>query len=321
MNIFNQDLVTPAFKYNTQVIGNALRTVARKNKRPDYPVIICREVCEAIKNDTPHSLKSEVLGILHHSASCVPSYDENAPKPKRGRPALEDIPESYTPEYKQKIDFIAEWCKQDRGRYHYLARTAHMSLTGLKMRITFKTKARDSSIDRAYNVVMEHIAQSTNGANPKYGTHDNERFFAWLLEVYIKMIADRAYKDMSKREAKSYRVGYKTIQDKMCIMGKIVGPFKPFSRIELGKRAEQNGLVVLSSEVDESGCKQFRLADTDYTKELYKLAFSAIKPLHDAGYLSGRFKFSNTEPGLVIINNLLRVAYHHFDISEKYRTV
>lgn len=298
----------PAIKYSSSVIGDALRVVAKKNKRPDYSILICREVYEAIKDNTDHRLKSEVMGVLHHS-DCIAAMAKEAK-----RNAMESYEAKYTPAARDKINYIAKWCSQRRGRYVFLAKKLRLNLTNLQLRMRYKMKIKDPELDRIYAVVMQEVDKDTRGANPKFGSHEDERFFAWTLRLYVRAMLDLAHKNISKLGMTDSTSGMDLALDWLP-MEDAARLYKPYDRLELAKRIEEKGLILVHLEINSTNSQRFKLAHARHAQELYKLAFAAVQPLYAAGAISNRYKFSKTDAGRKLTKRLLKIAYSYYEIG------
>lgn len=313
MSVVVQESTAPMFKYNSLLIGSALRVIAKKNKRPEaYPVSVCRDVFEAIKNDTDHKLKSEVLGVLHHSpfADGIDRIMTNN--------LIESFEDTHSQDDQAKIDYIKAWCLQRRGRYNFIAKTLRINLSNLQMRLNYKMKMPKGDLRRIHDLVQHEIQKETKGANPKFGSHDNEKFFVWLLKVNVQAMMDLACKHITKLNITDSEAEYSAAAREWVSLEDRVGPYKPCDRLAISRLLEAKELLSLSIDAN-NGAKKFRLSNQRYQSEFYKLAFEEVKMLHAAGCINKRYKFSKTENGQHLTKKLLNLAYSYYDVSEKYR--
>lgn len=315
MNSLSQNVANKPLTCNALAVGNALRKMAQNYKRPDYSLILCREVYQAIKEDRPHKLKSEVLGILHHTAEIEKKLTET-PKLHRGKVDVKDLRSFYGPELNQKIAEVNEWCRRERGNYTTIAKISGTNLTTLKRGMLYQVKVTTRFIERAHKAVQGCIFKATNGANPLYGTHKNEEFFCWLLSLYVPEIVDQAFFDMTKRDITRWKDGYKVLDNEWLVMENQVHSILPHSRLYLSEQLCKKGFITLHNEFRSGGFRRFKLSDRAHTLELYKLAFEAVKPIVAAGNRNKKFKFSSTQQGKVITENLLRISRHHFGLTK-----
>lgn len=303
----------PIFKYNSLLIGDALRVVAKKNKRPDYSVIVCRELCTAIKNGAPHRLKSEVLGVLHYSCDTIPDYVDRPPK--KGR-TVNDYKGAYTKEMDDKIAAIVDWCSKGHGRYSQIATAMGMNFYHLKRRIDYRIRFKEVDINRAHKLVLDRIDYETGGISPVFGTRENEQFFMWLINLYIRGMVDLAYKNIVTHKATSYKAHYDSIEAAMVPVGGRDAKYRYYALTEMIERMEGKGLIQVKLPTRRGIGKSFRLTNLKHCKSLYKLAFSSIKPLVNTGVMF-QGKFSQSDAARQIISSLEKVAFHAYDIIPK----
>lgn len=304
---------SPVFKYNSLLIGDALRVVAKKNKRPEYSVLVCREVCEAIREGIPHNLKSEVLGVLHYSCNSIPDYID---KPIRLGRSVNDYKGAYTKEMDDKIAAIVDWCSKGHGRYSRLATAMGMNFYHLKRRIDYRIKFKQEDINRAHKLVTDHIVSETEGVNPELGTRENEVFFIWLINLYIRGMLDLAYKNIVTHKASSYKVHYDEIESALVPVGGRNAKYRYYALTEMIERMEGKGFIQVKLPTKRGLGKNFRLTHTKHCKALYKLAFSSIKPFIKADVLI-KGKFSDSEAAQQLIINLEKAAFHAYSITPK----
>lgn len=303
----------PIFKYNSLLIGDALRVVAKKNKRPDYSVIVCRELCTAIKNGAPHRLKSEVLGVLHYSCDTIPDYVDRPPK--KGR-TVNDYKGAYTKEMDDKIAAIVDWCSKGHGRYSQIATAMDMNFYHLKRRIDYRIRFKEADINRAHEIVTERIEYEVGGVNPELGTRENEEFFMWLINLYIRGMLDLAYKNIVTHKATSYKTYYDSIETALVPVGGRNAKYRYYALTEMIERMESKGLIQVQVPTKRGVGKSFRLTHTKHCKAIYKLAFSSIKPFIKADVMV-QGKFSKSDAAQQLISNLEKVAFHAYSITPK----
>lgn len=303
----------PIFKYNSLLIGDALRVVAKKNKRPEYSVIVCRELCTAIKNGAPHRLKSEVLGVLHYSCDTIPDYIDRPPK--KGR-TVNDYKGAYTKEMDDKIAAIVDWCSKGHGRYSQIATAMDMNFYHLKRRIDYRIRFKEVDINRAHKLVLDRIDYETGGISPVFGTRENEQFFMWLINLYIRGMVDLAYKNIVTHKATSYKAHYDSIEAAMVPVGGRDAKYRYYALTEMIERMEGKGLIQVKLPTRRGIGKSFKLTNLKHCKSLYKLAFSSIKPLVNADVMV-QGKFSKSDAAQQLISNLEKVAFHAYSITPK----
>lgn len=303
----------PIFKYNSLLIGDALRVVAKKNKRPDYSVIVCRELCTAIKNGAPHRLKSEVLGVLHYSCDTIPDYVDRPPK--KGR-TVNDYKGAYTKEMDDKIAAIVDWCSKGHGRYSQIATAMDMNFYHLKRRIDYRIRFKEVDINRAHKLVLDRIDYETGGISPVFGTRENEQFFMWLINLYIRGMVDLAYKNIVTHKAASYKAHYDEIESALVPVGGRNAKYRYYALTEMIERMEGKGLIQVKLPARRGIGKSFKLTNLKHCKSLYKLAFSSIKPLVNADVMV-QGKFSKSDAAQQLISSLEKVAFNAYDIIPK----
>lgn len=309
-----ESVSTPIFKYNSLLIGNALRVIAKKKGRPDYPGVVCREVCQAIKNDQPHVLKTEVMGILHHSANMLPTYADHSMGPSPARVVVK----GYSDEMEEKLQFVKKWCDDGYGRLTELAQQIGMNTYSLTRRLKKMYFFKPAELQLVYEVVQKNIERDSGGVNPAIGTYHSERFFSALLQIYVNGIVNLAYADMRLSGAQQPEGRLYNVEHEMIIVAGIDKHYKTHMRRSLVDRMSRRGLIVQKADQVKGSCKSFRLADLDFAKTIYTQAFNEVKPHVDAG-MKFKGRFSRSVPGRKIAHHLFEVVFDHYQISPDSR--
>lgn len=314
----NMSNTTPLFKYNSLLVAEALRVVARKKGRPDYPGIICREVCQAIKVNQPHELKTEVMGVLYHSAEVIPSFEDGPGAGAKVTKAKLAAGRLYTRADNEKIAFINEWCNKKHGAVTMLGKRLGLNFNSIRRRLDKLCGFKPGELDQAYEYVKEKVDQATAGVNSTLGTIETERYFSVLLQIYVKGMVSLAYNDIAKYKARSPETRLYNVGNEFIYVGGINHLYSTYLRCLHLDNLTEMGLVIQKPNPPRGGSRGYILADLDLARQLYISAFEAVKPLVESGVKS-RIMFSKTVPGIQIANSLYPVAFEHYEISQQSR--
>lgn len=303
---------TIPYTFSTLEIGEALRNIARKKNRPHFPVVVHRDVRNAIKDGTEHFLKNDVLIELGAAPVITERYIEQSKGLKI------DVPNLYSDDKKEKLKEILEW-SEAYGNLTRLSRHLGISAITLKRYLRMRSFIDDSMLQVAHDRMKQEKLNESLGIDKRIGTRINERFFVDMLDSYCKEVMNKAYRDICMMGAKHHSVRQSFIMDEFVKMGKW-DEYTPNSRKQIIEDLADRKLVILNDAINPSGIPDFKLYSTAHIKVIYKLAFNQILDFVANDSRAVRYKrdaklFSRTEKGREVVPELIVYAHQAYGIS------